>query len=172
MKYIGPDYSCTNKTIWSIIDRALYNVLWYDVFEYAQFCEKWAIDVRFKDTVRDKMNQSIRQCKMYQLVQILKSMKKPLQQIHQQQTLFKQKLDDVQQMLQNDPCNMELQQAEKKCRMEYLRILKSSLMLMRQQSKLDWLNYGDKGSRLKISSYVYSIRDEHDQLVYGFEVAG
>ncbi|KAJ8423899.1 hypothetical protein Cgig2_010855 [Carnegiea gigantea] len=52
----------------------------------------------------------------------------------------------------------------------------------REQSKLEWLNYGDQGSRfvlakmkqyakiklLKINSYVYCINDEHGQMIYGF----
>lgn len=57
----------------------------------------WVSNLEFNDIVRDKMHQNIKICKMLQLLQILKSMKKPLQQlnkdkfldIHNQQVLFK-----------------------------------------------------------------------------------
>jgi len=32
--YEGPHFICTNKTIWSKIDRALHNELWYEAFAY------------------------------------------------------------------------------------------------------------------------------------------
>ncbi|KAJ8420949.1 LOW QUALITY PROTEIN: hypothetical protein Cgig2_017688 [Carnegiea gigantea] len=32
--YVGAFFTWTNKTIWSRIDRALYNTLWYDTFDY------------------------------------------------------------------------------------------------------------------------------------------
>ena len=32
--YIGAFFTWTNTTIWSMIDRALHNTLWYDTFDY------------------------------------------------------------------------------------------------------------------------------------------
>ena len=34
LSYIGAFFTWTNKTIWSRIDRALHNTLWYDTFDY------------------------------------------------------------------------------------------------------------------------------------------
>ena len=75
-----------------------------------------------------------------------------------------------------NPQNTELLKEEKECRITYLNIMKSSLSLMKQQSKLEWLNHGDSGPRFffaklrqrKQSNYVYSINNEKGDKVEGF----
>ncbi|KAJ8419255.1 hypothetical protein Cgig2_017470 [Carnegiea gigantea] len=36
LRYLGPCFTWTNKTIWSRIDRVFTNALWYGLFEYSQ----------------------------------------------------------------------------------------------------------------------------------------
>ncbi|KAJ8422893.1 LOW QUALITY PROTEIN: hypothetical protein Cgig2_025984 [Carnegiea gigantea] len=76
-----------------------------------------------------------------------------------------------------DPQNIELLKEEKECRITYLNIIKSSLSLMKCQSKLEWLNDGDSGTRFfftklrqrKQRNYVYSINHEKGDKVEGFQ---
>ncbi|KAJ8420784.1 hypothetical protein Cgig2_030492 [Carnegiea gigantea] len=59
----------------------------------------------------------------------------------------------------------------------YITILSSSMALLRQQCKLDWLKYGDDCTRFffarakqrKLSTYIYSIRDARRTEVEGFD---
>ncbi|KAJ8435378.1 hypothetical protein Cgig2_029749 [Carnegiea gigantea] len=80
---------------------------------------------------------------MFRLVMFLKSLKAPLQRlnkdtfhdIHNQQDKHREKLCQVQMKLHKDPLNTGLLQEEEECRAAYLRILKSSLSLMKQQTR-------------------------------------
>ena len=88
---------------------------------------------------------------MQQLAQILKRMQKPLQQlngrkfkdIHSHLALSRAQLEDTQHKLHQDPSNNQLQEKEKEDKEKYIDILNSSIKLMRQQSKMDWINEGD-----------------------------
>jgi len=44
MRWNGPYYSWTNKTVWCRIDRILINIHWYEIFDFTQsiYC-KWII---------------------------------------------------------------------------------------------------------------------------------
>ncbi|KAJ8431666.1 hypothetical protein Cgig2_008598 [Carnegiea gigantea] len=65
---------------------------------------------------------------------------------------------------------------QKERRIKYLEILKSSLSLIKQQCKQQWLNYGDQGSRFfitkmkqkKLYNYVYAIKDKRGNRREGF----
>jgi len=79
--YVGAYYTWTNKIVWSRIDRALHNGLWYDMFDFTHvvyqangladhtpivlafpacprpkktfiFCDMWTKDARFKEIIQ------------------------------------------------------------------------------------------------------------------------
>lgn len=62
----------------------------------------------------------------------------------------------------------------------YIRITSSSLSLMRQQSKADWIAYGDENSKLfhakakqrRLTNYIYSLQDDTGTQITGFEAIG
>ena len=62
-------------------------------------------------------------------------------------------------------------------RQRYINILSSSLELIKQQSKVDWIKYGDAGTRFfhakakqrKLQLYVYSLLDDCNVQQTGFE---
>ena len=86
--YVGAFFTWTNKTIWSRIDRALYNDLWHDTFVFTHvnfmtqglsndtpitlsfphclepkhsliFCDMWTKDRKFKDLVKHSIKQDM-----------------------------------------------------------------------------------------------------------------
>jgi len=69
---------------------------------------------------------------------------------------------------------------EKKARERYISILSSSMELIKQQSKLEWIKYGDDSTRLfhakakqrKLSTYIYNLKNQDGRLVEGFEQVG
>ena len=70
-----------------------------------------------------------------------------------------------------------LLEQEKEARGRYLELLKSSLNLIKQQSKQLWITHGDQTSKLffakmkqrKINNYMYSITDGNGNRKEGFE---
>jgi len=62
----------------------------------------------------------------------------------------------------------------------YISILSSSLSLLRQQCKIDWIKYGDESTRLfhakakqrKLTTYIFSIHDATGSEVEGFDQVG
>ncbi|KAJ8438738.1 hypothetical protein Cgig2_013784 [Carnegiea gigantea] len=106
--YEGAFFTWTNKTIWSRIDRALHNELWYDAcaFTHAHFkpqglsdhtpivinfphlpkpkptflfCDMWTKDKSFKGLVQHHLNQPHANSPLKHLQQVLCKMRKPLQ---------------------------------------------------------------------------------------------
>ncbi|KAJ8433496.1 hypothetical protein Cgig2_018030 [Carnegiea gigantea] len=83
----------------------------------------------------------------------------------------------IQTQLHEDPQNAELIAEERVIRETYVRILKSSLFLIRQQSKQTWLNQGDYCTKLffakmrqrNMQTFIYQIKDDHGEMVEGFE---
>ena len=92
MKYQGPYYTWTNKTVWSCIDRAFTNVFWFDLFDFSlvtytacglsdhtsmiltmpgipkppksfQFCDMWVTDPLFPLITRPAQHTSNDPCK-------------------------------------------------------------------------------------------------------------
>ena len=123
--------------------------------------------------------------KMQQVQAMLKGLRGPLRKlsrdkyadIHEQQRLARMQLVRIQCELHGKPRDAELMAQEKKARERYLVILKSSLSLLKQQSKQQWINQGDQPSRFffakmkqqKLSKYVYTITDEEGNKREGFE---
>ena len=89
-------------------------------------------------------------------------------------------LEKVQQQLQSFPKDLELATKEKEVRETYTSILSSSLALIKQQSKMDWISYGDDNTRLfhtkikqrKLPTYIYTLQNEHGNQVEGFDKVG
>ena len=89
----------------------------------------------------------------------------------------KSDLSNVQLLLQQDPTNEVLMQKEKDARKRYADILTSSLSLIQQQSKIEWIKYGDDNTRFfhakakqrKMASYTFSLDDCNGRRVDGFE---
>ncbi|KAJ8426568.1 hypothetical protein Cgig2_010627 [Carnegiea gigantea] len=125
--------------------------------------------------------------KMYQLAEVLKSLRKPLKHlnntrfkdVYQQLDITREKLENIQMRLHQDYHNSQLQEQEKEARDRYLDILDSALKLMHQQSKIgkiEWSNKGDQCSRLffakmnqrKQADYIYSITNAQGQEARGF----
>ena len=74
-------------------------------------------------------------------------------------------LSNLQLILQHDPTNEDILKKEQEARKRYLDILSSSLSLIQQQSKIEWIKYGNDNTRLfhakakqrKMATYIYSI---------------
>ena len=60
-----------------------------------------------------------------------------------QQELARGELTRIQLMLQEDPLTSRTIQVEKEARHKYISILSSSMELMKQQYKMEWISYGD-----------------------------
>ena len=79
---------------------------------------------------------------MYQLCDILKSIKTPPRRlnterfadIHESQHIAKRELEITEEQLQRDPTYMSLQEKEKEYRVRYIKILKSSLSLIKYKA--------------------------------------
>jgi len=82
--------------------------------------------------------------------------------------------------LQHLPGDIELQTQERAARDHYISILASSLSLIRQQSKMEWLNLGDDNTRIffakakqkKMATFIYSLGDAGGSRVEGFDEVG
>jgi len=82
--------------------------------------------------------------------------------------------------LQHLPGDIELQTQERAARDHYISILASSLSLIRQQSKMEWLNLGDDNTRIfftkakqkKMATFIYSLEDARGSRVKGFDEVG
>ncbi|KAJ8420694.1 hypothetical protein Cgig2_021608 [Carnegiea gigantea] len=79
--------------------------------------------------------------------------------------------------LQVSSADTSLIQVEKDLRCKYSDTLSSSLALMQQQCKIEWINYGDECRRIffakakqrKLASYIYQIKDADGNLIEGFD---
>ncbi|KAJ8431533.1 hypothetical protein Cgig2_009611 [Carnegiea gigantea] len=93
--------------------------------------------------------------------------------LRQQQAMARMALESIQLKAMAEP--------KFQARQHYSQIVSSMIALIRQQCKVDWLNYGDdcmryffaKAKQRKVDSYVYSIQDNHGNDQQGFgEVVG
>ncbi|KAJ8427758.1 hypothetical protein Cgig2_006426 [Carnegiea gigantea] len=148
-----------------------------------KFCEIWCDDPSLKEIVQEQCRRKVKGCKMLQLYDILRSTRGPLRRlnrekfagIHEQQQIARRELDIAQEKLHKEPINSMLEEEEKACREKYIKILKSSLSLIKQQSKLQWINQGDhctkwffaKMKQRQMASYVYATQDTQGNSVEG-----
>ena len=121
--------------------------------------------------------------KLLALKQLLCNLKRPLSQLNKhkyaeiygQQARARDTLLQVQVSLQKDPFNTELVHQENMPRQNYVKISQSALSLIKQQSKAEWVGYGDDCSRLfmakikqrKAMTCIYQLKDKQ-----GFMGAG
>ncbi|KAJ8430782.1 hypothetical protein Cgig2_023276 [Carnegiea gigantea] len=97
--------------------------------------------------------------------------------LKKQQLRARRHLEQKQLESQQHPREKLRAQEEQAARDKYISILSSSMALIKQQCKLEWIKYGDDSTRLffakakqrKLSSYIYSLKDQEGRLVEGFE---
>ena len=68
--------------------------------------------------------------------------------LKEQQTSARKTLEQIQLKTHKYPEDAFKKQKEKEARDKYISILSSSMALIKQQCKLEWINYGDDCSRL------------------------
>ncbi|KAJ8423028.1 LOW QUALITY PROTEIN: hypothetical protein Cgig2_016506 [Carnegiea gigantea] len=172
MRSFGTYYSWSNKgrnekKLWSRIDRAFINLEWVHLFDLTQvdylaegISDHAPLKIAFLNSPKSK--QSFKYCdikdsqfhtivettfqkmpaggKMYELARKLNGRRFD---IHNQLAISRTQLGDTQYQLQKDPGNSQRQEREREEREKYIDILDLSTKLMRQQSKMDWINDGD-----------------------------
>ncbi|KAJ8419740.1 hypothetical protein Cgig2_015758 [Carnegiea gigantea] len=142
-------------------------------------------DKGFKDMVKHSLAQNQKGSKLKTLQQVLCSFKHPLKQLNQsryvdiymQQARARNKLLQTQALLQQDPFNSDLLQKEASSRDHYIAINHSVILLIKQQSKAEWIGYGDECSRIfmarikqrKALISIFHIQDQNNQRVEGFK---
>ncbi|KAJ8438897.1 hypothetical protein Cgig2_007742 [Carnegiea gigantea] len=162
----------TNKIIWSRIDRAFYNGIWHDTFDYTHglsdhtpivldfpncpkskpsfmFCDMWAKDANFKNMIKEIMEYHLPVSRLKALQTVLNKLRKPLQ------LLNKKKFADI-----------------------YNQQVKARNELLQVQEMLNPdTAYGDECSRFfmakikqrKAMNSIYILRDRNDHWIKGFD---
>jgi len=152
-----------------------------------QYYEMWSKHKEFakiisshKDITCNSPSQSL--CKF--LFQI----KHPLKRLHrehfsdlkEQQLKARKTLEILKYNYQKHPDDNAMALQEKEAREKYISILSSSLDLIKQQGKMEWIKYGDDSTRIfyakakqrKLSSYIYTLKNQDGGSVEGFEQVG
>ncbi|KAJ8427731.1 hypothetical protein Cgig2_010249 [Carnegiea gigantea] len=137
-----------------------------------KYCEIWADDTSFHEIMDAQIHTTVKGCHLFILMN-------KLYDIHNSQDNDREKLTQIQWQLYQDPHNSSLMWSKQQCRLEYLSLMKYSLSLMREQSNLDWLHYGDRCTKFffvklrwkRMSTYVYSLNDDHGRRIIGFSEA-
>ncbi|KAJ8419833.1 LOW QUALITY PROTEIN: hypothetical protein Cgig2_030510 [Carnegiea gigantea] len=161
--------------------RALHNGLWFDMFDFTHVsyqahslsvhtpivlafpvcpCHQKAFikDAQFKEIVKHNLDKCVQGPALKLL---LSSLRKPLL------LLNKHKFADI----------YAQQIREDIKRQHYVTITHSAIALMKQQSKVEWIGFGDECSRhfmaklkqRKAMQCIYQITDRNDQWVEGFD---
>ncbi|KAJ8425192.1 hypothetical protein Cgig2_004314 [Carnegiea gigantea] len=108
---------------------------------------------------------------------MLSNLRGPLRKLNRDSFTNRMQLERVQSELHGNPRDEALIAQEKEVRIRYLEVLKSSMTLLKQQSKQQWINYGDQASRLffakmkqrKLNNYVYAITNGNGNRREGFD---
>lgn len=122
----------------------------------------------------------------HKLRDFLDHLKKPLRKLNKdkyadlQQARSRERLTKVQQQLFNDPSNEYYLAQERRCREHYIEILSSVMSRIKQQCKIEWIQYGDDCTRYffarakgrKIATYIYSLKDDNGGMVKGLKKVG
>ncbi|KAJ8424252.1 LOW QUALITY PROTEIN: hypothetical protein Cgig2_007178 [Carnegiea gigantea] len=152
-----------------------------------QFCDMWAKHKEFPSLIAPLLSShethTLRS--LYAFLARLRPLLKRLNKRHfsnftQQQANARDTLSSIQQLLQAKSDDTDLQAKEKEQRERYIAILTSIISLLQQQSKMEWIQYGDEGSRLffakakqqKLATYIYTIKYDFGNIVEGFECVG
>jgi len=137
------------------------------------------------EIVAQNVNNHPSASKLQALKHLLCNLKGPLGQlnkrkyadIYAQQARARDTLTQAHVTLQRDPFNADLVQQENMARQNYVRITQSALSLIKQQSKVEWVGYGDECSRYFMAKFkqrkamtsIYQLKDKQGQWVQGFD---
>ncbi|KAJ8420395.1 hypothetical protein Cgig2_013882 [Carnegiea gigantea] len=153
-----------------------------------QYCDMWATHYSFHHLISEALTCMHGPDPIQRLISFMDCIRPLLRRLSRnkyrdlwaQQTQARQHLTNVQEVLALGPQNQTLLAQAQDLRTKYLDITASSLSLMRQQTKIEWIGYGDSGSRLfftrvnqcKLASYIYTLHTSQGELVEGFDDVG
>ncbi|KAJ8434558.1 LOW QUALITY PROTEIN: hypothetical protein Cgig2_001190 [Carnegiea gigantea] len=151
------------------------------------YCTIWEAHKDFMSIVESTAKVHDHKRGIHKLRDFLDHLKKPLRKInkdkyadlHEQQTRSRERLTKVQQQLCNDPTNEYCLDQERRYRENYIKILSSVMALIKQQYKIEWIQYGDDRTRYfsvgakgrKRATYIYNL-DDNGVKVEGFKKKG
>ncbi|VFQ86685.1 unnamed protein product [Cuscuta campestris] len=154
----------------------------HDTRHSFKFCDMWTLDPHFPQIVKEVWEEKHEGTTMLQVVQKLKLLKSPLKSLNRQkfQHLDKQidiirtELLSAQAILKNQ-IDAQTLKTEEKLRQELHLKLKANFLLKSQQSKADWLIYGDQDTKYfhawvkkrRLQNQITSITNEDGLLVEG-----
>ncbi|KAJ8432352.1 hypothetical protein Cgig2_014971 [Carnegiea gigantea] len=142
-----------------------------------KYYDMWSKDHKFQTIVREAIHRKKGGTKMLRLLHPLNHLNaNRFRDIYTQLEISRAQLENTQGQLHHEPLNEELQAKERAERAKYLDILDSSIMLMRQQSKLEWINSGDHYTKLffakmkqrKQANCICSLNDDKGNRIEGF----
>ncbi|VFQ76078.1 unnamed protein product [Cuscuta campestris] len=148
-----------------------------------RFCDMWTLDPQFPLLVADVWDQEHKDYPMYQVIQKLKQLKGPLKKLNKSkfQNLDSQidqirtKLHIVQADQRANSSNTNLAKFEKELTQELHQKLIASFLMKCQQSKADWITYGDQDTKLfhawvkkrRAQTHLTAIAKEDGEVVEG-----
>ncbi|GKB28957.1 RNA-directed DNA polymerase, eukaryota, reverse transcriptase zinc-binding domain protein [Tanacetum coccineum] len=107
----------------------------------------------FFDNIKEGWRHEMRGCHMYKVVQRLKLLKKPLNNLNWQNgnlfdrtAILKEKLNEAQDKLDSDPFNLAKKHGAVNLLNDYTKAAEEELKLLHQKAKIQWLRGGDKNS--------------------------
>ncbi|KAJ8421701.1 LOW QUALITY PROTEIN: hypothetical protein Cgig2_002598 [Carnegiea gigantea] len=182
--WTGAYFSWTNETIWSRINRVLINAYWFGTFEFTLIhyltnglSDHTPMLIEYSSSPKPKSK-----FQFYDMGDFLNKLRPHLKQLNRdyfadlraQQDKAK---SNIQLTFQHDQRNYNLLQEEKIARDRYVNILSSSISLMQQQCKVEWIKHGDdiirfffaKAKQKKLASYIFTIKDPQGNQVEAFE---
>ncbi|GJZ19411.1 sugar transport protein 13 [Tanacetum coccineum] len=108
---------------------------------------------RFKEVVNEGWVNQISEFHMFNVVKKLKNLKKPIQKLlyekgnlHENVSSLRSKLDSIQSLLDADPFNANLREAEASCVVEFNQAALMEERFLKQKAKINWLKEGDSNS--------------------------
>ncbi|KAJ8435058.1 hypothetical protein Cgig2_015563 [Carnegiea gigantea] len=178
LKSLGPYFSQTNKSIYSWIDHAFINACWHEVFDYTHsiymsngLSDHTPIVLQFLSS--PKPQSSFQYCDMWgshpAFSSIIASFPPPASP--------PLRCTPYVNIWTGDPTRIK---QEREAQEKHISILSSSIALIKQQSKLEWIKYGDDCTRLffakakqrKLSTYIYTLKTGAETQIEGFEKIG
>ncbi|KAK7243684.1 hypothetical protein RIF29_38494 [Crotalaria pallida] len=120
-----------------------------------KFMNHLTLDCDFLNTVTQIWAQEEEGCAMFRLMRNLNRIRPRLIELNRRkyggldarEMQARDKLDNIQEMLQGDPMNIHLQKLEKEAREDHFEAYKVAVVFLRQKSKEDWLCDGDLNTK-------------------------
>lgn len=120
-----------------------------------QYCEMWSHHSDFPKIVENSL-PNLTNISLVSLWSYLDQIRPLLRKLNNdkfadlkvQQLRARHELDKIRVELQQQPSDQSIASKERKAKEHYITILSSSLSLIKQQSKMDWINLGDDSTRL------------------------